>query len=136
VKIFARHEFKGAIPKAFDEAERRAHRLAHMDLVARIVRIVGNAAGVREQVMDGDPAPRRWGARDVFRDRIFNPEHSLFLKLKNRSGGELFRNRAQAKFGFGLVGYVEFDVGNAIPLREDDLAIFREEDGTPGCLQP
>lgn len=92
--------------------------------------IAGGAGGVGEQVVDRHPVAgvgRIVG--QVLRDRVVERQLAFLHQLEDERGGELLRDRPQAKLGVGRVGHVPLHVGHPVAFLEDHLPVGGHQGG-------
>ena len=91
-------------------------------------RVVGDARGVGEQVVDRDLVPRLGRVGQVFLDLVLDVQLAPLLEDHDGHGRELLGDRPQAELGLGRVGHVMLQVGHAVALAEEDLAVASHQD--------
>lgn len=91
--------------------------------------VAGDAAGVAQQMANGNGFPRLVRGRDPARGRVVERELFLFDELEDRCRGEGLGDGGEAELGVGRVGDVPLAVGEAVGFREDDFAVAGGERG-------
>ena len=84
---------------------------------------------MREQVVDGHRLPRVRAWRHVETDGVFEPDSPALAQLHDEHRGELFRDRSDPKLRRGRIRDVPFDVGIAVALGHERLALTGDQRG-------
>jgi hypothetical protein len=114
----------------FEQLPRHGH-LDEFVAAGRVVVVadgVGEAGGMRQQLMQRDGLLVRRHILEILRDRIADAQLSLFFEGEDRRSGELLRDRADGRSGVDGVGALRLRVGEAVRLLQDDVAVLADDD--------
>ena len=84
---------------------------------------VADAAGVVEQVADGDGLPAFGGFGQVGAHGLVKADFAVFHEEHHGGGGEHFADGGRLKHGVGGYGDLVFDIRQPVALLFDDFAV-------------
>ena len=122
----AGHEIQGAL------AQDHAHRVGVAARPVEERHPVANAAGMRQQMIDGDRVPEVGQRRDVLADIVGQRQFPILDERENGHGDELLSDRAGVQERVRGERDVAFEVSQPIRAIDGQLPIVRSGRDAPG----